>query len=98
MTVNGLPVINDRPNRYGLPNLPDLDLYYESCVIGGPGAFYLVADDFKSFAATILRKLILEIAGTVPDRAAQPRIHLAAAHGGPGCDIGERRFEEYFGR
>lgn len=36
ITVNGLPVINDRPNRYGLPGLPDLDLYFENCVIGGP--------------------------------------------------------------
>ena len=98
VTVNGLPVINDRPNRYGLPNLPDLDLYYESCVIGGPGAFYLVADDFKSFAATILRKLILEIAGLTPTDAPVPRVRLAADNSGSPCDIGERRFEEYFGR
>ena len=97
ITVNGLPVINDRPNRYGLPGLPDLDLYFENCVIGGPGAFYLVADDFNAFAATILRKLILEIAGRRPTDAPAARVRLAAAFG-PSCNVGERRFEEYFGR
>ena len=65
--INGLPIVNDRPEpTYGFPALPNLDLYYEDCVIGGPGSFIIVADGFKDFARAIRRKMLLEIAGMVP--------------------------------
>jgi Protein of unknown function (DUF1194) len=67
ITINGLPIMNDRPNPWGSPPPADLDLYYERFVIGGPGAFTLVAQDFETFGAAILNKLILEIAGLTPD-------------------------------
>jgi hypothetical protein len=35
-------------------------------VIGGPGAFIVVAEDYVAFAKAILSKLLLEIAGEVP--------------------------------
>ena len=38
-------------------------MYYEQRVIGGPGAFIVVAEDFTAFASAILSKLLLEIAG-----------------------------------
>jgi hypothetical protein len=66
ITINGLPIINERPNRFGFPVLQDLDKYYEACVIGGPGAFVVVARDFDSFAAAVRRKMLLEIAGMMP--------------------------------
>lgn len=66
ITVNGLPIINDRLQPYGLPQIPNLDLYFESCVIGGPGAFIVVAESFQDFGSAIRRKLILEIAGLAP--------------------------------
>ena len=66
IVINGLPIINDRPNFYGYPLMPDLDLYYEDCVIGGPGSFIVVADGFKDFARAILSKLVQEIAGRAP--------------------------------
>jgi hypothetical protein len=44
----------------------DLDLYFEERVIGGPGAFLVVAQDYTSFASAILSKLLLEIAGGTP--------------------------------
>ncbi|HEX7005850.1 MAG TPA: DUF1194 domain-containing protein [Alphaproteobacteria bacterium] len=66
ITINGLPIINDRPNPFGRPAVVDLDKYYENNVIGGPGAFIVVAKDFNSFAAAILQKLILEISGVSP--------------------------------
>ncbi|MGE0718325.1 MAG: DUF1194 domain-containing protein, partial [Alphaproteobacteria bacterium] len=62
VTINGLPILNDRPNTAGFPNLEDLDAYYEGCVIGGPGAFMVGADGFETFAAASRRKLFLEIA------------------------------------
>jgi hypothetical protein len=70
ITINGLPIINDRLQPYGLPQIPNLDLYFENCVIGGPGAFIVVAESFQDFGSAIRRKLILEIAGLMPrDRA-----------------------------
>jgi hypothetical protein len=63
ITVNGLPILNDRPNPWGGPPPIDLDSYYEHFVIGGPGAFIIVARDYGDFAAAILSKLIREIAG-----------------------------------
>lgn len=65
ITINGLPIINDRPNFGGMPER-DLDLFYRDHVIGGPGAFLIIAENFSSFANAILNKLIREIAGEFP--------------------------------
>jgi hypothetical protein len=74
ITINGLPIVNDRPNPWGGRPPIDLDVYYEQRVIGGPGAFIVVAEDYTSFASAILSKLLLEIAGETP-----PSRHLVAA-------------------
>jgi hypothetical protein len=98
VTINGLPIMTGRPSFSGWPALPDLDLYYVNCVIGGPGAFVVVANGVEDYGSAVLKKLILEIAGTTPPRppalAAAPRPTLAAAERvAPPCDIGERRFQ-----
>ncbi len=81
ITINGLPIINDRLQPYGLPQIPNLDLYFENCVIGGPGAFIVVADSFQDFGSAIRRKLILEIAGLTPrDKARGTAQARAAGH------------------
>jgi len=64
--INGLPIVNNRLSRYGRPQIPNLDLYYADCVIGGPGAFLIVANGFDDYARAVRRKLILEIAGRAP--------------------------------
>lgn len=89
--INGLPIINDRPSPWGMRPMPNLDLYYEDCVIGGSGAFLLVANSFQDFARAIRRKLILEIAGLRPEPEPAARVVPAAAGDRPPCDIGERR-------
>jgi hypothetical protein len=68
IVINGLPIMNDRPNPYGsaTPVEVALDRYYTENVIGGPGSFIVPAPDFTAFKAAILRKLILEIAGEAP--------------------------------
>jgi len=66
VTINGLPIVNDRPTAWGGAPEAFLDKYYEENVIGGPGAFMVVADGFEKFADAILTKLIMEIAGTPP--------------------------------
>lgn len=62
VTINGLPIVNEKPSPW-LPPEPNLDEYYAANVIGGPGAFVIVAEDFLSFRTAILNKLIREIAG-----------------------------------
>jgi len=64
ITINGLPIMNDRPNPYGRPPDKDLDKYYKTQVIGGKGAFIVVAEGFEAFAEAIRAKLMREIAGT----------------------------------
>ncbi|MBC7433969.1 MAG: DUF1194 domain-containing protein [Rubritepida sp.] len=61
IVINGLPIINDRPT-FGRPPPVPLDLYFEASVIGGPGAFMVVAEDFEAFGQAVRRKLIREIA------------------------------------
>ncbi len=56
--INGLPILAVEPG---------LDRYYYENVIGGPGAFMIPAQNYDTFADAILKKLITEIAGTVPD-------------------------------
>jgi hypothetical protein len=102
ITINGLPIINDRPSRGGFPIMKDLDLYYEHCVIGGPGAFLIVAESFETFAAAIRKKMIIEIAGAtdpaLPRAAESGLIRRVADPYPPGCDIGERMSREFFQR
>jgi Protein of unknown function (DUF1194) len=66
ITINGLPIVNDRLNPWGGAPPRDLDRYFEERVIGGQGAFLIVAEDYTSFASAILSKLLLEIAGEEP--------------------------------
>ncbi|HJO73649.1 MAG TPA: DUF1194 domain-containing protein [Rhodospirillales bacterium] len=100
MTINGLPILDKGDNKLSYFNIPDLDLYYQNCVIGGPGAFVVVANTILDFAHAVRRKLILEIAGLTPPghiRDADAGIHLAGAgqvaqlkpQEAPPCDIGE---------
>jgi hypothetical protein len=65
--INGLPILNDRPN-FGRPAEAHLDRYYEDYVIGGPGSFMIAAEDFHVFARAVLAKLIREIAELPPAR------------------------------
>lgn len=59
--INGLPIINDRPTFGRMPQIP-LDQYFQQSVIGGVGAFMIVAEDFDAFGTAVRRKLIREIA------------------------------------
>jgi hypothetical protein len=65
VTVNGLVILSERPMSWNADhtNPPGgLDGYYRNNVIGGPGAFVMVAENFNSFGQAILNKLIAEIA------------------------------------
>lgn len=73
ITVNGLPIL-PKPGDWPA-NLPPLDAYYETCVIGGLGAFSLPAESIDTFSMALRSKLILEIAG-LPQ--IEPRVMRAA--------------------
>jgi hypothetical protein len=94
VTINGLPIMLKRPNPVTM-DIPDLDVYYEDCVIGGPGAFVIPVRGRDEFAPAIRKKLLLEIAGhppaarVMPAQARAPRVS---------CTIGERMWQERWGR
>src|SRR5208283_241970 len=77
VTINGLAIINDRPNPgYAFHTQPPggLPEWYRQNVIGGPGAFLRVVEDFRSFADAMTNKLVSEIVTLAPeDRAAALR-------------------------
>lgn len=52
ITINGLPILNE---------VPHLNRYFENHVIGGPGSFVEIADDYRAFAEAMKRKLLREI-------------------------------------
>lgn len=73
IVVNGVVILdrNPPPNR---PSRFPVDRFYRDSVIGGPGAFLMVAEGFESFAGAIRRKLIREIAEAAPDAPPVERV------------------------
>jgi Protein of unknown function (DUF1194) len=86
LIINGLPIMLRQP-AYTFYSIPDLDIYYADCVIGGPGSFVLPVDDTSQLADAIRQKLVLEIAAAPPrltpvaETRREPRID---------CLIGEK--------
>src|SRR5262245_41530179 len=48
ITINGLPIMLKRP-YVGTLDIDELDIYYEDCVIGGPGAFVVPIREREKF-------------------------------------------------
>jgi hypothetical protein len=76
VTINGLVILSDSP----LPWNPEhtnppggLGEYYRRNVIGGPGAFVMVADNHDSFGQAIVKKMIAEIVFNPPPRGVMLR-------------------------
>ena len=89
VTINGLPVML-RPAGFSPWSIPDLDLYYSDCVIGGPGAFMLPARDPADFKDAIRQKLLLEIALRPSPVIAAAFTPVETAPATTDCLIGER--------
>jgi hypothetical protein len=73
VTINGLVILSERPLAWNADhtNPPGgLDKYYRDNVIGGPGSFVMVAENFDSFGQAIISKLIAEIAAARDPRYA----------------------------
>ena len=70
VTINGLAIVNDKPNPgYAFHTQPPggLPEWYRQNVIGGPGAFLRVVEDFHAFADAMTNKLVSEIAAGAPE-------------------------------
>ena len=64
VTINGLVILSDNPMPWNPEhtNPPGgLDNYYRNNVVGGPGAFVMVAQNFNSFGQAIIAKMIAEV-------------------------------------
>jgi hypothetical protein len=94
IVINGLPIMLKEPQP-GSIDIKDLDIYYEDCVIGGPGAFVVPIREREKFKEAIRTKMVLDIAqhdGTprvIPAAARAPRIS---------CTIGEQMWQNRWGR
>jgi hypothetical protein len=93
IVINGLPIMLKEPQPNSI-DIKDLDMYYEDCVIGGPGAFVVPIREREKFKDAIRTKLVLDIArqhGTprvVPVSSEAPRIS---------CTIGEMMWQRRWG-
>lgn len=62
IVINGLVVLDRVPQPVRLTaGQPPVDEHYRDEVIGGPGAFLMVAEGFESFGEAVRRKIIREI-------------------------------------
>ena len=93
ITINGLPIMLKRAMQSNM-DIENLDIYYEDCVIGGPGSFMIPIQEREKFKEATRTKLVLEIAGrqpearVIPASASEPRIS---------CLIGERMWQYRWG-
>lgn len=90
ITINGLPLMTPE-EELAIWDIADLDIYYEDCVVGGPGAFVLPVHGWDAFPEAVKRKLVLEIAGP-PARVWRAEV--------PGperidCLVGEKTWDRY---
>lgn len=88
ITINGLPIMLRKP---GYLDIPELDVYYKDCVIGGQGAFTVPVRERDQFIAAIKTKILLEIANLMPGRPLINRIQIAPR---TNCLAGEMQWRD----
>lgn len=89
IVINGLPLMTfDALSAFW--GIPDLDIYFENCVVGGPGAFLIPVRGWAQFPDAVRRKLVLEIAGLPP----RPQIIKSQAAAPYDCLVGEKMWEQ----
>ena len=91
ITINGLPIMLRKP---GYLDIPDLDLYFRDCVIGGSGAFMVPVREREQFPQTIKTKILLEIANL---ENANPLIFRVQANPRTNCLVGETQWRDRMG-
>jgi hypothetical protein len=96
IVINGLPIMVKEPS-YSTMDIDNLDYYYEDCVIGGPGSFVVTIKNREKFKEAIHTKLVMEVAGRVPERRVIP---AAEKEREPrvSCMVGETLWQDRWGR
>ena len=94
IVINGLPIMA-KELSYSTMDIENLDLYYEDCVIGGPGSFVVPIKERDKFKEAIRTKLVMEVAGLQP----QPRVvPIAGREPRVNCLVGEKIWQDRWGR
>jgi hypothetical protein len=97
ITINGLPLMTSG-GYSSVYDLSNLDVYYEHCIIGGPGAFMISVNDWAQFPEAVRRKLVMELAGGPTgdyfDRVVVPAQFNLVARDSADCEIGEKMWRE----
>ena len=94
IVINGLPIMA-KELSYSTMDIENLDLYYEDCVIGGPGSFVVPIKEREKFKEAIRTKLVMEVAGLQP----QPRVvPIAGREPRVNCLLGEKIWQDRWGR
>jgi hypothetical protein len=91
ITINGLPIMLKKP---GYLDVPDLDVYYRDCVIGGQGSFMVPIRERDQFAQAIKTKILLEVAAAP---SAQGLVRKAQDVPRISCMIGETQWRDRMG-
>jgi hypothetical protein len=90
ITINGLPIMLRRP---GYLDIPELDVYYRDCVIGGHGAFMVPVRERDQFIQAIKTKILLEVA----DRDVSARVQRTEGAPLTNCLVGETQWRDRMG-
>lgn len=92
ITINGLPLMtmDVLSEMWGIP---DLDVYYTRCVIGGAGAFVVPVLEWAAFPAAVKRKMVLEIAA-IPQQPATAHIRKVQTPAPYDCLVGEKMWKQ----
>jgi hypothetical protein len=88
ITINGLPIMLRKP---GYLDIPELDVYYKDCVIGGQGAFTVPIRERDQFIEATKTKILLEIADLMPE---QPLINRIQSTPASNCLAGEMQWRD----
>lgn len=97
IVINGLPIMVKEPS-YSTMDIDNLDYYYEDCVIGGPGSFVIAIKNRDKFKEAIHTKLVMEVAGRVPERRVIPAAESTPREPRVSCLIGEKIWQDRWGR
>ena len=95
ITINGLPIMLKNP---GYLDVPQLDIYFRDCVIGGQGAFMVPARETSQFQQAIKAKILLEVSQVLPTDEA-PLIRPVQGEATPraNCLAGEVQWRDRMG-
>ncbi|KIN72948.1 DUF1194 domain-containing protein [Sulfitobacter guttiformis] len=93
ITINGLPLMTEDilSEMWGIP---DLDLYYTRCVIGGAGAFVVPVLTWDAFPAAVKRKMVLEIASAPAAPPIGAQLFKAQEKAPYDCLVGEKMWKQ----